>query len=306
MRNQETLTLGHLTDVHLGPLPPFTPAHWNVKRLMGYVNFRTKRGAFHLAKLATAVSEDAREQGCDHIAVTGDLVNLGMPLEFERAARWLQALGTPEGVTVVPGNHDIYTRLRRDIGVERWRPYMSVRGDGDAVEGAPGPLETGFPFVRILGGFALIALNSAIYTPPGFCSGALGAAQIERFGEIAEALGRAGYARIVLMHHPPLVEHGRRRGMADAAAFEEMLKQVGAELVLHGHNHHHMLSWRETVSGPVAIVGGPSAGEGYYNIFGLTRDSNGALEIERITRGLADGAHAVGEIERKMIQQLDR
>ena len=160
--------------------------------------------------------------------------------------------------------------------------------------------------MRILGGFALIALNSAIYTPPGFCSGALGAAQIERFGEIAEALGRAGYAQIVLMHHPPLVEHGRRRGMADAAAFEEMLKQVGAELVLHGHNHHHMLSWRETVSGPVAIAGGPSAGEGYYNIFGLTRDSNGALEIERITRGLADGAHAVGEIERKMIQQLDR
>lgn len=302
MPDEETLTLGHLTDVHLGPLPPFRPRHWNVKRLMGYVNFRTKRGAFHVAKLAMAVGDDARAQGCDHIAVTGDLVNLGMPAEFERALRWLEALGSAQDVTVIPGNHDIYTRLRRDIGVERWRPYMAARGSSDGITGVPGPLATGFPFVRIVGRFALIALNSAVYTPPGFCSGALGGAQIERFGEMASGLGAAGFTRIVLLHHPPLVEHGRRRGITDARAFEDTLSAVGAELVLHGHNHHHMLSWRETASGPVAIVGGPSAGEGYYNIYHLRRIDGRSLEVERVTRGLAEGAQTVSELERVTIE----
>jgi 3',5'-cyclic AMP phosphodiesterase CpdA len=306
LADQETLRLAHLTDVHLGPLPRFAPRHWNVKRLMGYVNFRTKRGAFHLAKLAQAVSEDVKAQGVDHITVTGDLVNLGMPSEFERAQSWLQDLGSPDDVTVIPGNHDIYTRLRRDIGVERWRAYMSARFGGDDVAGVPGPLVTGFPFVRMLGRFAMIALNSAVYTPPGFCSGALGTAQIERFGEMSAALGAAGFTRIVLLHHPPLVEHGRRRGITDAAAFERALTSVGAELVLHGHNHHHMLSWRETATGPVAIIGGPSAGEGYYNTYDLTRQDAGRLAIERITRGLEDGAQAVRELERQRVSFMQK
>ena len=74
--DHDTLTLVQLTDVHLGPLPAFLPRHWNVKRLMGYVNFRSKRRDFHEAVLANAVTSDAREQGAGHIVVTGDLVNL--------------------------------------------------------------------------------------------------------------------------------------------------------------------------------------------------------------------------------------
>ena len=305
MDDEGSLTLVHLTDVHLGPLPAFTPSHWNVKRLLGYVNFRTKRGAFHAAKLATAVSCDARAQAADHIAVTGDLVNLGMPREFEQAAEWLERLGTREGVTVVPGNHDVYTRLRTDAGIERWRAYMSARGAGDRVDGVAGALQTGFPFVRTLGRFALIGLNSAVYTLPGMCSGALGDDQIARFGEISAALGRAGYVRIVLIHHPPLVEHGRRRGIIDAGAFEEALGAAGAEVVLHGHNHRNMLSWRETRTGPAAIIGAPSAGEGYYNIYQFRHVAGGAPLVERVTRGVPEAGQAVRELERGVLKSPD-
>ena len=37
----------------------------------------------------------------DHIAVTGDLVNLGLPAEYEAAREWLSDLGSPDNVTVI-------------------------------------------------------------------------------------------------------------------------------------------------------------------------------------------------------------
>ena len=44
----------------------------------------------------------------DHLAVTGDLVNLALDAELELARLWLETLGRPEDVSVVPGNHDAY------------------------------------------------------------------------------------------------------------------------------------------------------------------------------------------------------
>ena len=296
--DHETLTLVQLTDVHLGPLPAFLPRHWNVKRLFGYVNFRTTRRDFHEAVLANAVTADAVRQCASHIVVTGDLVNLGMPEEFEQALAWLETVGTPGDVTVIPGNHDVYTRLRSDPGIERWRPYMSPRGEEDRVAGVAVPHETGFPFVRTIGRFALIGLNSAVYMPPGVPAGRLGDAQIERFVEIATALAVSGFMRIVLVHHPPLPEHGQRRGLRDAGAFEDALIRAGAEIVLHGHNHRQMISWRETRTGPAAIIGAPSAGEGYYNLYRIEQASGPGFGIERITRGVPGPGEAVRELER--------
>ena len=44
----------------------------------------------------------------DHIAVTGDLVNLALDDEVEAARGWLETVGPPDLVSVVPGNHDAY------------------------------------------------------------------------------------------------------------------------------------------------------------------------------------------------------
>ena len=70
------------------------------------------------------VVADMLAQRPDHIAVTGDLINLGLPAEYEAARAWLEGLGAPDKVTVIPGNHDIYTHLGDDPGVERWADYM--------------------------------------------------------------------------------------------------------------------------------------------------------------------------------------
>src|SRR5690606_9238905 len=93
----------------------------------------------------------------DHIAVSGDLINIGLPQEYETALLWLHSLGPPSFVSVVPGNHDIYTRLRRHSGVGRWARYMESDDWGAELAPGPGPR---FPYVRRIGeAVALVGLN---------------------------------------------------------------------------------------------------------------------------------------------------
>ena len=77
----------------------------------------------------------SRPQKPDHIALTGDLVNISLPTEFSRAAEWLAALGGPHDVTVIPGNHDVYVATAWPESLGLWGAYMA--GDGQ-------PPATGF------------------------------------------------------------------------------------------------------------------------------------------------------------------
>ena len=120
----ETITLAHVSDVHLSPVAGLALRHLNVKRSLGYVNWRRHRQHTHHRDALDLIIADVKAHAPDHIAVTGDLINLGLPAEYETAAAWLHGVGTPQHVTVVPGNHDIYTSLRGDAGVSRWAPYM--------------------------------------------------------------------------------------------------------------------------------------------------------------------------------------
>jgi len=303
-----TLQLAHLSDIHLGPLPGFRPEHWNLKRGLGYVNWHRKRRHVHQPEVAAALLEDAARHNVDHIAITGDLINIGLPAEYEAAARWLATVGPPERVSLIPGNHDIYTRLRSDPGVERWRAYMRPDGYG---EGVGPPPASGFPYVRRLGPVALIGLNSALPTPPAIAAGRLGEEQLAALARALDRLRADGLTRVVLIHHPPLPgQADRRRGLADAKALEDVLQRHGAELVLHGHNHLDMYACRRWQAGDVPVIGvaSGSAGRrhgreplGRYNLFRF-EPLGGGTRIELIGRGLQQPGGPVVELERRTVQ----
>src|SRR5690606_41949448 len=70
--------LAHLSDAHLGPLPDVTYRELASKRAVGYINWqRNRRRHMHDSVIDTIVA-DVRASGADHIAVTGDLVNLAL------------------------------------------------------------------------------------------------------------------------------------------------------------------------------------------------------------------------------------
>jgi 3',5'-cyclic AMP phosphodiesterase CpdA len=299
-----SLTIAHLTDVHLGPIAGFTPRYWNVKRLLGYANWlRSRRQAYQRPVLDRIVA-DLEAQAPDHIAVTGDLVNIGLPQEHIKALAWLESLGSPDDVTVIPGNHDIYSRLRGDPGTERWSRYMASCAQGAAYTSAG----AAFPFVRMLGPVAIVGVNSAVPTPPLVASGRLGEAQLARLGALLERFGGDGIFRLVLIHHPPLPGQAKRfRGLEDGADLQAVLWRHGAELVLHGHNHRNMLAWCATRGGSVPVVGAPSAALGRphkgeplarYNLY---RIEGPPWSIELVGRGLEEAGGKIVELDRRIL-----
>ena len=288
--------LAHLSDLHLWSRPPL--AELLSKRGLGFINWHRKRKYVHRADVLEAITRDLKSLTVDHIAVTGDLVNFSTPNEYRRARSWLETLGSPADVTVIPGNHDIYVPAATKWPAEFWDDYM--RGDGAAGAGS-------FPFVRRRGAVALIALSSALPTAPFLATGLLGEQQLRRFACALEET--CGLFRVVLIHHPPTIA-GRMhlRRLIDAAEFRRVLAQKGAELVIHGHDHRHSLVWLDGPQRPIPAAGAPSAsaqatrgGEdpAGYNLFRII-DENSKFSCEMIMRQrIADGS--VREIARTLL-----
>ena len=68
--------LAHLSDPHLAPLPRPRLYELAGKRLGGFFNWHRNRRGFHLSAVLDRIVADLKSRAPDHIAVTGDLVNL--------------------------------------------------------------------------------------------------------------------------------------------------------------------------------------------------------------------------------------
>lgn len=300
-------TLAHLSDIHLSPLPRAKRLHLFSKRFLGYVNWHRGRKFVHRREILDLLTRDLIERNPDHIAVTGDLINLGLPEEYLRAADWLHQLGSPADVTAIPGNHDAYVRLHPDTSVRHWRPYMESNEAGEALFATP---ESGFPFVRRIGDIGMIALSSAIPTMPFIAAGRLGKTQLADLAHALDALGREELFRVVLIHHPPLPgQAGWRRSLRDAKSMQKVLQDHGADLVLHGHNHAQTVHELATASGSAIVIGVPSASEvvnghasaARYNEYTIGR-AGGGWRVEMVGRAAAS-TDQVWECERRVLRE---
>lgn len=257
-------TLAHLSDPHL-PMPHARVGELLGKRVTGYVNWWRSRAQLHLPEALAGIVADIRQQAPDHVALTGDLINISLPIEFARAAEWLQKLGGPLAVTVIPGNHDVYVATAWPESLGLWGAYIA--GDGQ-----PPPRDFNvFPTLRRRGRVALVGLSSGVPKPPFFATGTLGEAQIAKAETMLADLGRQGLCRIVLIHHPPLTTEGRFKKLTDAAAFQAMIARVGCELVLHGHNHRSEVARIAGPAGPIPVIGVTSASAAPDSKYGRAR-----------------------------------
>ena len=290
-------TLAHLSDPHL-PMPTARPGQLLNKRATGYANWWRNRVHLHVPEALAGVVADITEQKPSHIALTGDLVNVSLPEEFRRAARWLESLGPPDRITVIPGNHDVYVPIPWDEGLGLWGAYMA--GDGQP----PAKGFDVFPTLRRRDGVALIGLSTGVPKPPLLATGDLGPAQIARAEQLLVETGREGLCRIVMIHHPPLTDQSRFKHLTDAAAFQAMICKVGCEAILHGHNHRSEIARIAGPRGPVPVLGVTSAsaapgskyGRARYHLIRIEREGEGwTLKVEiRALRADASGCEPDG------------
>jgi 3',5'-cyclic AMP phosphodiesterase CpdA len=293
--------LGHVTDPHFRGFGGARLGDFAGKRAIGTLNLMLVRRRKHRTDLLEVLREDLRAQAVDHLALTGDLANVSLEGEWRQALRWLEAYGAPpDRVTVIPGNHDAYVADVAASGVfERLFGAYQTPDDG-ASGGADG---AHYPFVRVRGDVALVAVSSAVPTGDLGAWGEVGGAQLARLEAALRAPALAGKTRVVLIHHPPVMQKGvEGRNLRDRAALVATLARAGAELLIHGHDHRDE---RATLPGPggasIPVVGAGSASynggpdrRARYNIYEIA-----AGHITRVTRAHDEVSDSFREVARE-------
>jgi len=246
------------------------PLDFASKRFFGWLSWRVKRHRIHRPEVLEALVHDLESVAPDQIAITGDMTNVACAFEFPEARAWLERLGPPGLVSVIPGNHDAYVGIAHERSWSLWEPYVASDQPGGG---------TGFPTLRRRGELALVGLCSANPTPPFLASGTLGSAQLERLEKLLGELAGSGLCRVVMIHHP--ITEGAvtaRRALTDADALRAVLERTGAELVIHGHGHHQHFASTPGPRGPIPAVGVASASDarhGQYHLYDVTRRGDG-------------------------------
>jgi 3',5'-cyclic AMP phosphodiesterase CpdA len=248
------LKLAHLSDPHL-PLPD--QVDWRDlmnKRVTGYLSWHRHRRLVHDQRVLDALRADLEDRQPDHMVVTGDLTNLALPAEFDRAIDWLSELGAPGDVSIIPGNHDAYIEAPWSQSFGRLAAYMAQN------HGELKPEAASFPYVRKVGRVAIVGVSSAIPTRWFSAAGEIGEDQLARLRVMLNELGEEGFFRTVMVHHPPIEGSARvRKQLRDGKGFRAVISEVGAELVLHGHNHRYDYGKVRTPLGQAPVIGVPSA-----------------------------------------------
>ncbi|MFT8597576.1 metallophosphoesterase family protein [Acetobacter orientalis] len=237
------VTLAHLSDLHLplAGLPSLKEIRF--KRVLSLLSWQLRRKHIHLPQTLTCVVKDIRHHNPDMVAMTGDLTNLGLLSEFQAAQAWLSAQDLPPTL-LVPGNHDALIRGQAQTKTDLWAPWLRT-------------MENGISLLQH-GPVVLIGLNSAIPTAPFLASGCVAPHALEALRPLLRQMGKEGLCRVVLLHHPPvrgLVP--RRKGLRQCTQLQQLLREEGAELILHGHSHKASLTFLPETRIPV--LGTPSA-----------------------------------------------
>ena len=307
-------SIGHLSDLHSTPVVVSNPSALLNKRFFGWLSWRLRRRKIHLTSVLEALIDDLAATAPDHLVVTGDLVNISLESEFPVARQWLERLGSPAGVSVVPGNHDAYVAVPQSVSWDLWSDYIS--SDSDSVCLGPGgaaqadPRDT-FPTLRVRGPVAVVGICSALPTASLNATGTVGPGQRERLERLLTRLAETDLCRMVSIHHP-ITDRStiERRSLTDASEMRAVLARVGAEIVVHGHNHRTLIEQIPGPNGPIPVVGVRSASDwghkphkrAQYHIYDIERvDGPARFHISLRTRGYdPDNRRFVSEGDRDL------
>ncbi len=257
------MKIAHLSDLHVLSLEGVSPWRFFNKRLTGYANLRLKRKHVHRPAYVRAIAQEIRRTNVDHVVITGDVTNLALESEFELAKRLLEDdLGLdPRDVSIVPGNHDLYTRGA--MTKKRFSSYFADYLKSDLPELAVDVGGGRFPFVKLRGPAAIIGLSSAVPRPPFVAAGKLGKKQIAALGDVLRHPEVKKRTPVVLLHHPAHNPLSRVKtlleGLHDAALLWTGVRDLTRGLVLHGHLHTRVQRALPTSLGRLHAVGATSA-----------------------------------------------
>jgi 3',5'-cyclic AMP phosphodiesterase CpdA len=247
--------LAHVTDLHVRNFAGARVRDFFGKRAVGALNLAVIRRHKYRMELLAALGEDLRARPHDHLMVSGDLGNVSLVSEWRAARAWIERSSpSVENTTVIPGNHDAYVKEVVVSGAfeQVFAPYQSAD-----LRLAADP----YPFARLRGEIALVCASTCVPTGDLGAWGQVGEAQLRRIEALLAAPEVRARFRVLAIHHPPVMHRPpENRNLRDRTKLVEVLARVGAELVLHGHDHRDEFTELDGPDGRrIPVVGAGSA-----------------------------------------------
>jgi 3',5'-cyclic-AMP phosphodiesterase len=222
--------IAHISDVHvLGSQS--TRSSTRYRLATKFVNWgRAPDPDARARKLARALAA-VKAAGADQLVISGDLTEIGEPSEYERFAEILHdAKLPPESITLVPGNHDMYT------APDGWK--KALEGPLSAFESASASTPDA---VVERGDFVLLPIDSSCFQSLAFSGG-------QFTGAAASAIERRlddesfRHKALVVVMHPPPAKHFTpimqlMDGFRGCAQLLDLLARHPRLSLLHGHLH---------------------------------------------------------------------
>jgi len=248
-------TIAHLSDPHLSR--QYYPEHIKSFKIL----------------LRTILDE-----GCDHLVITGDIVSTADPDDYYLARKILTTFGLMDSkkLTIVPGNHDLFGGPHRAVDVLSFPQHIRTvdyrrrlalfeeafaetfvgikRMDGESL----------FPFLKNVGPFAVIGLNSippwSLWDNPLGSNGFLSERQMSLIENLAEREELHERIPLVAIHHHfndlndastenslwRKIESKTMR-MRKRRKVLKLFKSLGVQIVMHGHIHRNELYERNGI-----------------------------------------------------------
>ena len=257
------LRVAHFSDTHVLSLDGVQIKDFLNKRLTGAVNLALNRSKHYRVEVFEQLLDAVVASKPDHALCTGDLVNLALAPEFERVRELLEARFEANDLTLVPGNHDYYTKEAALAGCfeESFAQYLPHQ--------LAEPARGSYPVSRVLSNesgerVVVIGLSTAIPTASFMATGEVGEAQLSEAQRLLTHEDAEGAFTLLMLHHPLFPEPKRRldatRRLLDADRLIAELDQVAStpDLIIHGHNHEFKRMALPTTQTPVIQVGSAS------------------------------------------------
>jgi 3',5'-cyclic AMP phosphodiesterase CpdA len=220
--------IAHISDLHLleDTLHERRGASW--ARLQ-YLTFGKPRSPATRRLRVRRLLDMALRAHADHLVVTGDLTEDGTMGQFESLATVLAESGwAPSRVTLVPGNHDVYSHP------DAWREALEgplARYAATSTEGAVVPLQDA----------CIVPLSTAVHQPVLRAAGEVSRRALDALSSWASLKSHEWHAVVIAQHHPPEPHALPPLQWLDGLRGHEGLRRVLALHdhlhVLHGHTH---------------------------------------------------------------------
>jgi 3',5'-cyclic AMP phosphodiesterase CpdA len=220
----------HLSDTHiLDPRPSRTRSGWSMR--VRFLSFgRPLDAEGRKMKLRRSLST-ARRVGASHVVISGDLTEIGSPGEFETLAEVLHDSGLPpEQITLVPGNHDLYT------SADSWRWALAGPLAAFAASSAREPGK-----MLDVGGATLMPIDATFHQPVTRSAGVVDPRILDMIEKRGADSAFAHRPLVLVQHHPPFVRKTTAwhwvDGLIGARRMMSLLETFRHLFVVHGHLH---------------------------------------------------------------------